>query len=116
MSVYGPARPHADGGLQPERTSLAWSRTAVSFLVAAAIMLRWTSHFGVHLVGPLVASVVVALGIIASQRSRYRRQTQGIIDSTTAGSARAASVGVVLLTAAVTSALALGALAVVFLT
>lgn len=114
-AAYGATRPHSDGGLQPERTLLAWSRTAVSFLVAAAIMLRWAGHFGMSLAGPLVICVVVALGIIATQRARYRRQAQGITE-TGAATPATASAGVVLLTAAVTAALALGALTVVLFT
>ncbi|QYH20323.1 DUF202 domain-containing protein [Corynebacterium aquatimens] len=32
---------HADPGLQPERTSMSWSRTAISMLVVSSILLRW---------------------------------------------------------------------------
>lgn len=70
--------PVADPGLQPERTSMAWGRTSLAFMVAAAVLLRMTPHYG-----PAVACVaggllVVALGILTTQKRRYRRAATGV--------------------------------------
>lgn len=65
--------PRTDCGLQPERTALAWQRTAISFVVASLLFLRWgTAH------GPVVA-IVVALSALSATwtffltRTRLRR-------------------------------------------
>ena len=69
---------HNDPGLQPERTDLAWRRTALTLITAACIFLRWMPHYG-WFVGTLVAaSLLVALGIALTQRRRYHRAASGI--------------------------------------
>lgn len=69
---------HNDPGLQPERTDLAWRRTALTLITAACIFLRWMPHYG-WFVGTLVAaSLLVALGIVLTQRRRYHRAASGI--------------------------------------
>lgn len=45
-----------DRGLQPERTALAWRRTALSVLVGSAA--------GARLLAPQLGSVVVAAGVL----------------------------------------------------
>jgi len=65
--------PRTDPGLQPERTSLAWQRTAISFVAVSLLFLRSTTQHG-----PVVA-VVVALAAFAATwiffhtRTRLRR-------------------------------------------
>ena len=69
---------HNDPGLQPERTDLAWRRTALTLITAACIFLRWMPHYG-WFAGTLVAaSLLVALGITVTQRRRYHRAASGI--------------------------------------
>ena len=69
---------HNDPGLQPERTDLAWRRTALTLITAACIFLRWMPSYG-WFVGTLVAaSLLVALGIALTQRRRYHRAARGI--------------------------------------
>lgn len=69
---------HGDPGLQPERTDLAWGRTTLSMLVAAAIFLRWLPHHG-WFVGTLVAAAVVtALAINLTRKRRFHRAIHGI--------------------------------------
>ncbi|KGN37715.1 DUF202 domain-containing protein [Knoellia subterranea] len=65
--------PRTDDGLQPERTSLAWQRTAISFVGASLLFLRWGQQHG-----PAVAVVVVVAGLVATwiffhARIRLRR-------------------------------------------
>lgn len=68
-----PTTPRTDPGLQPERTSLAWQRTAISFVAVSLLFLRWSAQHG-----PLVV-VVVALAagsatwIFFHTRTRLRR-------------------------------------------
>jgi len=52
------AATHDDSGLQPERTDLAWGRTSMAMVVAAAVFLRWLPHHG-WFVGTLVAAATV---------------------------------------------------------
>lgn len=69
---------HSDAGLQPERTDLAWRRTAMSLIVAAAVFLRWMPHHG-WFVGILIfAAVATAVAINLSHTPRFRRAVQGI--------------------------------------
>ncbi|MFC7485642.1 DUF202 domain-containing protein [Knoellia sp. CPCC 206453] len=68
-----PTTPRADGGLQPERTSLAWQRTAISFVAASLLFLRWATQHG-----PVIAVVVglaaaTAMWIFFHTRTRLRR-------------------------------------------
>jgi uncharacterized membrane protein YidH (DUF202 family) len=80
---------HNDPGLQPERTDLAWRRTALTLITAACIFLRWMPHYG-WFVGTLVAaSLLVALGIAVTQRRRYHRAASGIGEGTMTASVRA---------------------------
>lgn len=67
-----------DPGLQPERTVFAWTRTLVSFLVVSAVFLRWIPHYGYGIILMISISGVMAFGIFASQRARYRRMALGI--------------------------------------
>ncbi|WP_411375007.1 DUF202 domain-containing protein [Arthrobacter sp. MPF02] len=69
---------HNDPGLQPERTDLAWSRTALSLVVSAATFLRWLPHHGLF-VGTLVAAAIVtALFINLSRKHRFHQAIHGI--------------------------------------
>lgn len=67
-----------DSGLQPERTDLAWGRTTLSLMVAAAVFLRWMPHHG-WFVGSLVAaSAITALAIGFTRKGRFYRAVHGI--------------------------------------
>ncbi|AGF72480.1 DUF202 domain-containing protein [Corynebacterium halotolerans] len=69
---------HGDPGLQPERTTLAWARTTVSYAVSSAILLRWLPHFGPFVIALICLMVLTALGIYASQRSRHQAAVRGL--------------------------------------
>ncbi|WP_312977226.1 DUF202 domain-containing protein [Corynebacterium sp.] len=84
-----PPIPVADPGLQPERTSMAWGRTSMAYLVAAAVTLRWVPYYGVAVVLVTGGLVLVALGIYAGQRRRYRQAALGILNDRLKASAGA---------------------------
>ncbi|WP_449432591.1 DUF202 domain-containing protein [Pseudomonas putida] len=71
--------PHADAGLQPERTCLAWGRTLLVLLVVACMCLRWMQTQG--WLGALLAvfCAITALYIWMTQRPRYRRSARAIL-------------------------------------
>ena len=64
-----------DPGLQPERTALAWQRTAVGFVGAALLFLRWSAQHGPVVVGVTTLAAVVAGWTFAHTRRRLRRAT-----------------------------------------
>lgn len=64
MSAGGP-------GLQPERTALAWTRTAAVALVSGVLLVRFGIHGGDPL--PIAAAVAaLALAVFALRRRRLR--------------------------------------------
>ncbi|MGO3362028.1 MAG: DUF202 domain-containing protein [Corynebacterium sp.] len=67
-----------DPGLQPERTTMAWGRTSLAYLVAAAVMLRWAPHYGGIVVLASGVLLLVAFGIYGTQRRRYRRSARSV--------------------------------------
>jgi hypothetical protein len=91
---------HGDPGLQPERTDLAWGRTTMSMVIAAAVFLRWLPHHG-WFVGTLVGcAIVTAAAINFTQKRRFHRAVRGIRDETMAphlGSTAAVAASVVVL-------------------
>ena len=62
-----------DVGLQPERTALAWQRTAlalsVAFLVTARLLAHESSSLALAVGG---AGILVALALLAAGQRRYR--------------------------------------------
>ena len=69
---------HGDDGLQPERTHLAWARTTLSMVIAAAVFLRWLPHHG-WFAGTLVAAAVAAAAAIqVTRKRRFHKAIRGI--------------------------------------
>ncbi|WP_222911893.1 DUF202 domain-containing protein [Pseudomonas sp. DNDY-54] len=102
---------HEDPGLQPERTSLAWSRTLLTLLTVSALFLRWMPYHGAF-VGALVAlSLMTALGIWTTQQRRYMRNASGL----KSGRMQADVVSVFWLGASVAVLAALGLYTVIYL-
>lgn len=78
---------HDDPGLQPERTTLAWGRTVLALITAAAICLRWVTHHGVFALTLFAVAVGTGTIIYLSQRTRYTRSSRGITEETVAADA-----------------------------
>lgn len=64
--------------MQPERTSLAWGRTVLAFITAAAVCLRWVSHHGPVVLVLFIVAVATGATIYLTQRARYARSCHGI--------------------------------------
>lgn len=69
---------HSDPGLQPERTSLSWTRTVLSLVICAVTMLRWGHAFPQSIYALSGVMVLVVAAVAASTRNRYARQNEGI--------------------------------------
>jgi len=58
---------------QPERTRLAWGRTALDLLIVSALFWRWTPTAGRLTLLPFAISAAFAVAISVAQQRRYRR-------------------------------------------
>lgn len=71
-----------DSGLQVERTSLSWMRTALSLAVAGAVLMRITPvQSGLPAIFHGLAGIALALVAAGLAGSRYRRSV-GSLDKT----------------------------------
>jgi uncharacterized membrane protein YidH (DUF202 family) len=61
-----------DSGLQPERTTMAWSRTALACVVVSAVFLRWLEFYGPALLLLPLLTLLAALAIAGTQHHRTR--------------------------------------------
>lgn len=100
-------RLHDDPGLQPERTSLAWTRTVVAMLVASAVLLRWSGVYGPAVLGIAGVLFVLAIVVVSTQRRRYIAASYGL-------SRGAVGANVVAVVALTSSLLLLGIAGLVF--
>ncbi|RRR98477.1 DUF202 domain-containing protein [Glycomyces terrestris] len=72
MSASGPPRSHWDRGLQPERTALAWRRTALALCAGLILAARATASQAPWLALELTALAV--LGGLALVHWAHRRE------------------------------------------
>lgn len=80
MSAEPACGDHDDPGLQPERTTLAWYRTALASSVVALLLLRALARAGPVLLGLAVLSWALALGAYICASTTHRRRVRGIRD------------------------------------
>ncbi|WP_120002882.1 DUF202 domain-containing protein [Nesterenkonia muleiensis] len=71
---------HQDPGVQPERTLLSWTRTALLLVVVAGMTLRWAPYHGPAVLTLFCAALIVAAGISLRHRRRLVSSTWGIAD------------------------------------
>jgi len=65
--------PRTEAGLQPERTALAWQRTAISFAAASLFFLRWATQHGALVVVLVAAALATSTWTFFHTRTRLRR-------------------------------------------
>lgn len=77
---HAPRRPIpvADKGLQPERTSMSWTRTGLAMLVCAATLLRWSPAYPGLIAAVIGGLAVVALVIFGLNRRAYRHEADAL--------------------------------------
>jgi uncharacterized membrane protein YidH (DUF202 family) len=85
-----------DPGLAPERTALAWSRTALAVAAVAALLLRIAERHPAPVAALLTASValLVALAMWAYGRHGYRPGAQARLAAREPTALRTASIAV----------------------
>lgn len=94
-----------DPGLQPERTRLAWSRTALAFLANGAVLLH-AGHRADHVLWLLPGAAVIAVSVLvrAAGELRYRRVEASLrANAPVAGTALVASAAAAAVCTAVTA-------------
>lgn len=67
-----------DRGLQPERTTLSWSRTGLALVTVSAVFLRWVPHYGLGMLLLPLLTLVCALAITMTHNRRTTRAVAGI--------------------------------------
>lgn len=73
-----------DVGLQPERTALAWRRTALALVVAAVVGIRVLPiMLGEWAIIPAGAGIALAVAILFASHHRYHTQHQRLTTATT---------------------------------
>lgn len=72
---------HNDPGLQPERTALSWTRTAVSMALVSMILLRWAKVYGVWIFVLIGLLLGLSATIYFTQRARYRAGVRGLLEN-----------------------------------
>lgn len=81
MRVREHQRPHhSDHGLQPERTSLSWTRTTLALGVCSLVMVRWATNYPAAVFVVLAAVMGLAAWLYVSNRDRYEVKVRGIRD------------------------------------
>jgi putative membrane protein len=66
--------------MQPERTALAWRRTALAMAVGSLVALRvFSPSLGLWAVVPTVIAFAIAVAVFIAAEARYRRNHRELI-------------------------------------
>lgn len=76
-SAHGPVH-HDDPGLQPERTSLSWTRTILSLMICSLTMLRWAYAYPAAIYVLVVVVGLLGGVLLLTQGRRYAEQALGL--------------------------------------
>ena len=66
------------GNSFPERSNLAWTRTAIELALVSMLLLRWTTSYGAWVFFLIGILLVLCAGIAFTQRNRYRKTLHGV--------------------------------------
>jgi uncharacterized membrane protein YidH (DUF202 family) len=73
--------PLFDAGLQPERTDLAWRRTALGYFVNAALVARFAVHTSADVAAYTIAALLALTGTVVGAHAKrlYATRTPGLL-------------------------------------
>lgn len=69
---------HVDPGLQPERTSMSWTRTTLSALLVATLTLKFADEYGATAIPTVLVVALLAVTALATHRRRFSRSVRGL--------------------------------------
>lgn len=67
-----------DPGLQPERTTMSWSRTAMALIIVSAIFVRWWPLFGTPVLMLPAITMLASSLILMTQHRRLTERVRAI--------------------------------------
>ncbi|EPD69342.1 hypothetical protein HMPREF1219_01210 [Corynebacterium pyruviciproducens ATCC BAA-1742] len=73
-----PLPTHDDPGLQPERTTLSWSRTVLATCVCSATQIKFVDAYGPVVFIAVALLLTAAATILITHRSRYAHGVEAI--------------------------------------
>ncbi|QPK83222.1 DUF202 domain-containing protein [Corynebacterium qintianiae] len=66
--------PVSDAGLQPERTALSWTRTALAMMVCSVTLLRWSDPYPDIVFSAIILLAALSIALILVNRRTYRTE------------------------------------------
>jgi uncharacterized membrane protein YidH (DUF202 family) len=104
-----------DPGMQPERTALAWRRTALAMAAGSLVALRvFPASLGLWAVAPAAIAFAISAVVFGAAHVRYRRNHRALVVDRDADS-RVALAGGALIALVAAATLAFGVIAAVIL-